>query len=103
MQHALEDQKDARLAYQLLADVGVIPSLAERTSMAGAQSANSANNQDTEEARVKAIMGRLLNVAFNQAAVFQTPIGDQMEARLKEAGGKFNPKTGSVEPIEKDK
>jgi hypothetical protein len=32
LRHALEQRKDARMAYQVLADTGVIPSVEERTS-----------------------------------------------------------------------
>jgi hypothetical protein len=97
---AIEREKDGRLAYQLLKDIGVVPSSTERDlSLIQAQQQAEA---DTEEARVQKWMARLIRVVFEKSRVYATPIGDPLEDALREIGVAFDPKTGKFSEIEKE-
>jgi hypothetical protein len=97
---AIEEEKDGRVAYQLLKDIGVVPSSTERhLSMIQAQQQAEA---DTEETRVQAWMARLIRVVFEKSRVYGTPIGDQLEDDLRDIGVKFDPETGKFTEIGKE-
>jgi hypothetical protein len=69
LEHGLIVEKDSRLAYQLLRDIGVIPSGEQRMLPANREP----NDQD---ARVRETMVKLAAVAIERNRVFQTPLPD---------------------------
>jgi hypothetical protein len=95
VRNALEEEKDARLAYQLLTDIGVVPSASERQIPVPQATA-----EDNENTRVQNIMSRLMRVAFERARVFGTPIGEAIERDLKMIGAKFDPTTGAISSVD---
>jgi hypothetical protein len=97
---AIREEKDGRLAYQLLKDIGVVPSSAER-NLSNIQAQQQAE-EDSEEARVQTWMGRLIRVVFEKSRVYGTPIGDPLEDALHSVGVKFDPKTGKFTEIGKE-
>jgi hypothetical protein len=94
VQHAVREQGDARLAYQLLQDIGIVPSREERNSAAMQQSVA----EHDEEAEVNKMMGRLIQAAVERARVFGTRC-PELEADLEKVGGRINYETGMIEPI----
>jgi predicted transcriptional regulator len=97
---AIREEKDGRLAYQLLKDIGVVPSSAER-NLSNIQAQQQAE-EDSEEARVQTWMGRLIRVVFEKSRVYGTPIGDPLEDALHSVGVKFDPETGKFTEIGKE-
>jgi hypothetical protein len=97
---AIQEEKDGRLAYQLLKDIGVVPSSAER-NLSNIQAQQQAE-EDSEEARVQTWMGRLIRVVFEKSRVYGTPIGDPLEDALGQIGVRFDPKTGKFTEIENE-
>ena len=95
LEHALVIEKDSRLAYQLLRDVGVIPSLDDRRL---ATIPAAAVEQD-KDAGVKKVMAGLAEIAFQRAHAYGTPLG-QMEEDLEKAGGRLDQETGTINVIE---
>jgi len=95
LRHGLQEQKDGRLAYQLLTDIGVIPGASERQIPAPQPTA-----EDNENTRVQNIMSRLMRVAFERARVFGAPIGGQLEDDLKKVGATFDPTTGAIVSVD---
>jgi hypothetical protein len=93
LRRALRKSTDGKIAYQLLADIGVVPSQEQRQQTATAYQA-----ENDEEAQVAVLMGRLFQVAVHRSLVYGTPLG-QMEQDLEMAGGRINRKTGAIEAI----
>lgn len=94
VQHAVREQGDARLAYQILQDIGIVPSREERNLAALQQSAAAYD----EEGEVIKTMGRLIQTAIERARVFGTRC-PELEADLEKVGGRINYETATIEPI----
>ena len=82
---------DAKLGYEILKDIGVVPSIEDRLLTALPPAAA----ESDKDAGVKKVMAGLATIAFERARVFGTPLG-QLEQDLEEAGGKFDQETGRV-------
>jgi hypothetical protein len=80
LEHALTVEKDSRLAYQLLRDIGVIS-----CSQQGIQPGNQEPIND-QDARVHQIMTRMAAVAMERNRVFKTPLPsmDAVEKEMEE-------------------
>lgn len=93
LEHALNEQKDGRLAFQLLLHIGVFPSGRERELLAQ-QPAIEGSHQE----KVKKIMSGLIEGVIARAAAYgmREP---ELEEDLKKVGGKINYETGKVEPL----
>lgn len=87
---------DAKLGYEILKDIGAIPSV-EDSQLA---TMLPAAEQD-KDSGVKRVMAGLASIAFERARVFGTPLG-QLEQDLEEAGGKFDHETGLLTIIDKE-
>jgi hypothetical protein len=85
---------DGKIAYQLLADIGVVPGQNDRERLNITPLAAS-----DEEAQVQVIMGKMIQCAAYRAATFRRPLGE-MGKDLEAAGGRINYDTGSIEPID---
>ncbi len=96
VEHALVEQQDGRLAFQLLSSIGVIPSAEQKISLAAQQT----ETVSDDDARVKKIMADLIEVAIERASIFgyREP---QLEKDLRKVGGQINYATGKVEPLKK--
>jgi hypothetical protein len=94
VQRAVRDEGDARLAYELLKDIGVVPNREERNAAPTEQSAGGYD----EEAEVNKMMGRLIQTAVERARVFGTRC-PELEADLEKVGGRINYETATIEPI----
>jgi hypothetical protein len=94
VQRAVRDEGDARLAYEILKDIGIVPSREKRNAAAMQQSAAGYD----EEAEVTKMMGRLLQTAVERARVFGTRC-PELEADLEKVGGRINYETAMIEPI----
>jgi hypothetical protein len=90
------DGGDARLAYQLLTDIGVIPTAQEKV-VVGMQPAAAGNDKD---AGVKRILEGVVHICLARAKNYGTPMGE-IGTALEQAGGKFDVETGSVKIMEK--
>ena len=83
LEHGLLIEKDARLAYQLLRDIGVIPATGQ-----GIQPANQETMSD-QDARVRQTMIKLASIAIERNKVFGTPLPkldaaeEEIEAELE--------------------
>jgi hypothetical protein len=83
LEHALVVEKDSRVAYQLLRDIGVIPTIGQAI-----QPQNQEPLSD-ENARVKGIMVRMAAIAIERNRVFKTPlpkldaVEEEIEAELE--------------------
>jgi hypothetical protein len=86
---------DSGMAYEILRDIGAIPSVEDRRL---ATIPPSTVEQDRDSG-VKKVMAGLASIAFERARVFGTPLG-QMEEDLEKAGGKFDQETGTINVIE---
>jgi len=93
VRRALRKCTDGKIAYQLLADIGVVPDQNDRERLNITPLAAS-----DEEAQVQAIMGKLIQCAVYRAAAYRRPLGE-MGKDLEAAGGRINYDTGSIEPI----
>jgi hypothetical protein len=89
------DGGDARLAYQLLTDIGVIPTVQEKV-VVGTQPAAS---DDDENAGVKRILEGFVHICIARAKNYGTPMGE-IGTALEQAGGKFDTTTGELKLIE---
>jgi hypothetical protein len=94
VRRALRKCADGKIAYQLLADIGVVPDQHDRERLNIIPLAAS-----DEEAQVQVIMGKMIQCAAYRAATFGRPLGE-MERDLEAAGGRVNYETGSIEPID---
>jgi hypothetical protein len=94
VRRALRKCTDGKIAYQLLADIGVVPDQKDRERLNVTPLATS-----DEEAQVQAIMGQLIQCAVYRAATYRRPFGE-MDKDLEAAGGRINYETGSIEPID---
>ncbi|MFZ0634437.1 MAG: hypothetical protein WA755_17655 [Candidatus Acidiferrales bacterium] len=83
---------DAKLAYQVLIDIGVVPNQAERAEMLAQEPLS------TEDARHKELLGKLVDVALQRHHAYGTPI-EELDPHLKTIGAKVNEDTGKLEPI----
>jgi hypothetical protein len=79
------------LAYQLLADIGVVPTQDDRQRFSMLQVPD-----DNEEAQVQALMVRMIKCAAYRASVYGTSLGE-MGKDLEAVGGRVNRKTGAIE------
>jgi hypothetical protein len=97
VEHALTEQKDGRLGFQLLASIGVIPSPEERRSLAIPLT----ETESDEQAELKRITGLFLENMIERAAFYRyrEPI---LEEDLRKAGGRANYETGKIEPLKKE-
>jgi hypothetical protein len=95
LKRALRKCTDGKIAYQLLADIGVVPDQNDRERLNITPLATS-----DEEAQVQAIMGKMIQVAAYRAATFRRPLGDEMGKALEASGGRINYETGAIEPID---
>jgi hypothetical protein len=68
LEHALVVEKDSRLAYQVLRDIGVIPS--------GDQRILPANQEPMSDSRVHEVMTKMASIAIERNRVFGTPTPD---------------------------
>ncbi|MFZ0636646.1 MAG: hypothetical protein WA755_13670 [Candidatus Acidiferrales bacterium] len=82
---------DTKLAYQILIDIGVVPNQAERAKMLAQETL------DTDDARHKELLGKLVDVAFERHHIYGTPI-TELDEHLKKIGAKVNEETGKLEP-----
>ena len=96
VRHALTEEKDGRLGFQVAESMGVVPSPAERQSMI----ASLAILETDEETEVKKIAANLLIGAIERHAYFGMPL-PELEKDLEQEGGRINYETGKVELIEK--
>jgi hypothetical protein len=94
LKRALRKCTDGKIAYQLLADIGVVPDQNDRERLNITPLAAS-----DEEAAVQAVMGKLIQCAVYRAATFRTSLGE-MGKDLEAAGGRINYETGAIEPID---
>jgi hypothetical protein len=86
---------DSRLGYEILKDIGAIPTIEDRR-LATMQPVAAEQDKD---AGVKKVMAGLASIAFERARVFGTPLG-QLGEDLEEAGGQFDQATGTIKLIE---
>jgi hypothetical protein len=96
VQHALTEQNDGRLGFQLLSSIGVIPSPEEKKLLT-VPPVRTGNDGD---AQVKNIMAALIESAIERASIFgyREP---ELEKDLSIIGGRINYETGKIEPLEK--
>jgi len=94
VRRALRKCTDGKIAYQLLADIGVVPDQNDRQRLNITPLAAS-----DEEAQVQVIMGKMIQCAAYRAATFRRPLGE-MGRDLEAAGGRINYETGSIEPMD---
>jgi hypothetical protein len=92
VQHALREQKDGRLGFQLLASIGAVPSPMELERLQTAQATSD------EEGAVREMGLRLLGCAMERARVYGHDL-PELKEDLKKVGGRFNRKTGKIEPL----
>jgi hypothetical protein len=96
VQHALTEQKDGRLGFQLLFSIGVIPTPEERQTLTVSELQTGLN----EDARVKKIMADLIEVTIERARLFGFR-DEKLEEDLKHVGGQINYASGALEPLGK--
>jgi len=96
VEYALTKQKDGRLGFQLLVNIGVIPSPEEGRLLAAPQVVAG----DSADQGVKEIMARLIEGVIERASAlgYRAP---ELERDLEKVGGRINYETGKVEPLEK--
>lgn len=86
------EEGDAKLAYQVLIDIGVVPNQAERAEVLAQEPLS------TEDARHKELLGKLVDVALQRHHAYGTPI-EELDPHLKTIGAKINEETGKLEPV----
>jgi hypothetical protein len=91
LRRALRKCTDGKIAYQLLADIGVVPDQQDRQRLNITPLAAS-----DEEAQVQVIMGKMIQCAAYRAASYGRSLGE-MEKDLEAAGGRVNYDTGGIE------
>jgi len=96
LQHALNEEKDGRLAFQLLLHIGVIPSDREREALLREPAPE--NNQREQ---VKQIMSDLMEGAIARCAAYGMRL-PEIEGDLKKVGGKIDYETGKVKPLDEE-
>jgi len=96
VEHALAEQKDGRLAFQLLSSIGVIPSPEEKALLI-AQPTEAVTDED---AGAKKIIADLIDVIIERGKNFGCPM-PELEEKVKEVGGRINWEAGKLEPLEK--
>jgi hypothetical protein len=69
VRYALQNERDGRLGFQLLSTMGVIPSEAERSTLAPTQSSD-----DAEQAAVATEVGKLAFLTINMSKTFGQPL-----------------------------
>jgi hypothetical protein len=90
--HALREQKDGRLAFQVLASIGAVPSAMELERLQTVQATSD------EEGAVREMGLRLLGCAMERARVYGHDL-PELKEDLRKVGGRFNRKTGKIEPL----
>jgi hypothetical protein len=95
VQHALREQKDARLGFQLLATIGAVPSAMELERLQTVQATSD------EEGAVREMGLRLLGCAMERARVYGHDL-PELKEDLRKVGGRFNRKTGKIEPLSEE-
>lgn len=95
VQHALTVQRDGRLAFQLLASLGVVPSPEERQFLAARQ----AVAEESADERVKKIMADLFDGILDRVRNYGMR-APELEKELEKVGGRINYETGTIEPLE---
>jgi hypothetical protein len=98
VEHALKEQKDGRLGFQLLASTGVIPSPEERRFLA----IPLVETESAVEAEEKRIFGLMFDQAIKQASYFGYRLTEKEEEAVRKAGGRINYETGKIEPLKKE-
>jgi hypothetical protein len=96
VQHALTEQKDGRLGFQLLFSIGVIPSPEERQTLIVSELQTGLE----EDARVKKIIAALIEMTVERAGIYGFR-EKELEEDLKQVGGQINYTTGKIEPLGK--
>src|SRR6266852_715520 len=96
VEHALAEQKDGRLAFQLLSSIGVIPSPEEKALLIVQQT----ETVTDEDAGVKKIMANFINITIERGKIYGCPM-PELEEELKEVSGRINYETGKIEPLKK--
>ncbi len=99
IQHTLQQENDGRLGFQVLASIGVIPSLEERQLLA-ASLAVTGSDEEAEEAGVKRYLGLMIDHAIEVNSMFGRRC-PELDAELEKISGRINYETGKIEPVEK--
>ena len=92
VQHALREQKDGRLGFQLLASIGAVPSAMELERLQTIQTTSD------EETAVNAMMARLVACAMERAHAYGYDL-PELKEDLRKVGGRFNRDNGKIEPL----
>jgi hypothetical protein len=93
VRRAIRVGTDGKIAYQLLADIGVVPNQDDRQRL----SADAVT--DDEETRVLLNIGQLIQAGAYRTTAYGMSPGAQVEEVIAMAGGAINRKTGAIEPI----
>lgn len=93
VEHALVEQKDGRLAFQLLSSIGAIPSPAEKELLTAPQVTES-----DEEARVQKWFAALMKIAAERMQIFGMR-APELDEELKKVGARIDYDTGKLEPL----
>jgi len=96
VRHALTEQNDGRLGFQLLVSIGVVPSPEERQLLAARQAATGESKDD----RVKTLIAQYIEIAIARARDYGTR-SPEFDKDLEKLGGRINYETGKIEPLEK--
>jgi hypothetical protein len=94
VQHALTDQKDGRLGFQVLSTIGVIPSPEETKLLATPP-------LEPEEARVKKQVMYLVEETIERGHIYGMEL-PEYDALLKRISCRINYTTGKIDPIKKE-
>lgn len=97
VEHALTEQKDGRLGFQLLSSIGVIPSPEERKLL----TIPPLETESDEKAGIKRIMALLIEYMIERANMFGLR-HPELDEDLRKAGGRINYETGKIEPLKKE-
>ena len=92
LRRALRTSADGKIAYQLLADIGVVPTLEDR------QRTGFTPNPDDESGKPRMWIGRFIQCAIQRAIAFGEST-DELEKGLENLGLRIDQKTGAVVPI----
>ena len=96
VEHALREQKDGRLGFQLLTSIGVIPSLEERKLL-------TVPREETESdfaEGVKRVLAAMIQHCVDMDHAFNMH-DPELEKDLAKIGARINYETGKIEPLEK--
>lgn len=94
--HALREQNDGRLGFQILAGFGVIPSPEERPLLAPPRAAIGSD----DDVQVRRIMTTLIEEAIQRVSLYGLR-APELDEDLEKVGGRINYETGKIEPLEK--